>query len=81
MSPIISAIKFAGFAAVTIVGAAVVVKRMACNHSDLAVGAIHFRNGINEMGKAFSTIIFGSGCDSELAEKEKERESKRIIIE
>lgn len=81
MSAIFNVIKLAGFAAVMIIGAGMVIRKASPNQSDLITGAIHFRKGINEIGKAFSTILFGSEAEADPAAKEKERESKRIIIE
>ncbi len=81
MIPILKAISVVGFVAGAVVGAGMVLKKMASSQSDLMTGAIHFRNGFHEIGKAFSTIFCGPETEVDEATRAKERESRRIIIE
>ncbi len=81
MNPILNALKIAGVAAGAVVGIGLVCRKMAPNQSDLVAGAIHFHNGVTEIGKAFSAILFGAQTDEDLEAREKERESRKIIID
>lgn len=81
MNPICNAVKIAGFAMGALVGIGLVCRKMAPTQSDLVAGAIHFHNGVTEIGKAFSSVFFGSETIEDMQCREKERESKKIIIE
>ena len=81
MNPICNAVKIAGFAMGALVGIGLVCRKMAPTQSDLVAGAIHFHNGVTEIGRAFSSVFFGSEISEDMQCREKERESKKIIIE
>ena len=81
MNPICNAVKIAGFAVGAIVGIGLVCRKMAPTQSDLVAGAIHFHNGVSEIGKALSTVFFGSEAAEDTQAREKQSESKKIIIE
>lgn len=81
MNPICNALKIAGFAMVPLVGIGLICRKTAPTQSDLVAEAIHFHNGVTQIGKAFSSVFFGSETSEDMQCREKERESKKIIIE
>lgn len=80
MSPLLFVARVAGVALLTAAGITLVLEKVCPNSSDLAVGAIHFRRGMNEFQKGVTTILFGSATPS-AEEAAREREAARIPIE
>ncbi len=72
--------RVAGAAFIAAAGVNVLMKQLGPKSSDLVAGTIHFRKGMEEFQKGFSTIVFGTEETSPEKAKE-ERESRRIVIE
>ena len=57
MNPLFYVLKIAGMAALTSVGACILIRKAVNSQTDLALSAIHFRKGIDEIGQGFSTLL------------------------
>ncbi len=79
MSPILFFTRVTGLALFTAVGGYLLIKKLTPHPSDLAAAAIHFRNGFQEFQKGVETMLYGGGPSE--AEIEKQRESRRILID
>jgi hypothetical protein len=80
MNPFWLMARVAGVAFIAAAGVNVLIKQLAPKSSDLVAGTIHFRKGIEEIQKGFSTILFGTEEASPEHAKEA-REARRIVIE
>lgn len=82
MNPFLFVVKVGAVAFVTAAGTAVVLKKLCPNPGDLITGGIHFKKGLQELHKGFSTIFLGSPQGAEKARALAERKaSGRIPIE
>lgn len=80
MNPFWLMARVAGVAFITAAGVHALVKNMSTDSSSFMAGAIHFRKGMEEFQKGFSTMLFGTQTTSP-EEAKKERESRRIKIQ
>jgi len=60
MNPLWLLTKTAGIALITIGGTSLLIKKLAPKPSDLFAGAVHFRRGMEEFQKGFTSVIFGA---------------------
>jgi hypothetical protein len=73
-------VRVAGISFFAAAGTALLFKNYLPKASDVMAGAIHFRKGLDEFRKGFTTIASGAaGPSSE--ETKKTRESTRVLIE
>jgi hypothetical protein len=80
MNPFWLMARVAGVAFLAAAGVNVLIKQLRPKSSDFMAGTIHFRKGMDEFQKGFSTIFFGEG-ETSPEQAKKEREARRIVIE
>lgn len=80
MNPLWLMARVAGAAFLTAAGIHALVKHMAPDSTSFMAGTIHFRKGMEEFQKGFSTMFFRTQ-DTSPEDAKKERESRRIMIE
>lgn len=81
MNPFWFAVRVGGMALVTFVGTAFLVKKLCPKPADLMAGAMHFKKGVEEFQKGFSSVFLGTADTSDPEAQKKRRESSRIHIE
>ena len=81
MNPFWFALRVGAIAGVTVVGTALVVKKLCPKPSDLMAGAIHFKKGMEEFQKGFTTMFLGAPGSKDPEAAKKRKESARIHIE
>lgn len=81
MNPFWLAVKVGGLALVTAAGTAILVKRLFPKPEDLMAGAMHFKRGVEEFQRGFTSVFLGTDDASDAEAQKKRRESSRIRIE
>ncbi len=81
MNPFWFAMKVGGMALVTAAGTAFLVKKLCPKPVDLMAGAMHFKKGVEEFQKGFSSVFLGTTGALDSEAQKKRRESARIRIE
>jgi len=77
MTPLWFFAKAAGITLIAVAGINHLMKKFSPKPSDLIAGTMHFRKGIDEFQKGFSTVFFGT----EPPESTKPKEASRIPID
>ncbi|MBI4962885.1 MAG: hypothetical protein HY913_06395 [Desulfomonile tiedjei] len=77
MNPLWLFTKAAGITLVAVAGMSYLIKQLAPKPSDLITGAVHFRKGVEEFQKGFTTVLFGSGPQ----DLKKTKEASKIPID
>ena len=80
MNPFWLMARVAGVAFLAAAGVNVLMKQVMPKSSDIVTGTIHFRKGIEEFQKGFTTILFGTE-ESSPEQAKQAREARRIVIE
>jgi hypothetical protein len=80
MDPIRLMLRVAGMAVITAAGVNVLLKHLQPNSDNFVAGAIHFRKGVEEFQKGFTTLFFGR-TEPSSEQARKARESTRVPIE
>jgi hypothetical protein len=80
MNPLLVMMRVAGVAFLAAAGVNVLMRQLRPKSLDLMAGTIHFRKGIDEFQKGFSSIFFGKEEPTPEQAKQ-EREARRIVIE
>jgi hypothetical protein len=81
MNPFWFAMKIGGIALVGAAGTAILVKKLCPKPSDLMAGAIHFKKGMEEFQRGFTSVFLGASGSSDPETEKKRKESARIHID